>query len=446
MEKMKFAVVGHPIGHTMSPFIHSRLFALSGTAAQYGAVDLAPESLADGLPRLRDLSGFNITIPHKSAIIPFLDALDEKAALTGSVNTVKNDGGRLTGFTTDGDGFRMALQAAGVPVEGRVVILGAGGASRAIAFEAALAGARVTVAAREHSLPAAEKLCADLNRSIPGAQAAWCRIGETDGEIDLLVNATPAGMYPNTKSCAAGEALVKRSRCVFDAVYNPNETMLIRSAKKSGIPAVGGMAMLVWQAAAAQTVWTGVRFSAEQVGRLCSEAVFEMKKKFGNIVLCGFMGSGKTTVGALLAARTGRRFVDMDRQIEEKEGCSVARIFSGQGEARFRALERETAEELALETGLVVAAGGGTLMDRASADALKSSGVLVLLDASPEAVRARLQDDKTRPLLQRGDRAMEALYAQRRPVYRERAELTVPADGTPEQTAERILQSLTSRF
>lgn len=283
MQKKRFAVIGHPIGHTMSPFIHSRLFRLAGTEAQYGAADVPPEDLSAELEhRLRDLDGFNITIPLKRAVIPLLDALDGKAAQFGSVNTVKNENGRLTGYTTDGDGFRMALAAAGVRLEGRrTVVLGAGGAARAVAFEAARAGGTVTVAAREHSLPAARELCADLTKKIPGTRADFCLIRNIGGEADLLVNATPVGMYPNVEGCPVGADLLQRVRFVFDAVYNPGKTALLRLADENGIPGLGGMSMLVWQAAAAQGIWTGARFGAQAVARLCGEASFEMKKKFG---------------------------------------------------------------------------------------------------------------------------------------------------------------------
>ncbi|MCI1964958.1 MAG: shikimate dehydrogenase [Oscillospiraceae bacterium] len=282
MKILNFAVVGHPIGHTMSPFIQSRLFSLSGINGHYSSLDIAPESLGKFILEQNDWNGFNFTIPHKRAVIPYLDALDQKAQMIGSVNTVKIENGKRTGFTTDGDGFRLSLQAAGIPLKGRAVILGAGGAARAIAFEAALAGCTITVAAREHSFPSAVALCADLNQNIPGAQAEACRISEITGTMELLINATPAGMYPDIQSCAADEKLVRRSGCVFDAVYNPQETRLIRLAKQNGIPAVGGMAMLVWQAAAAQTIWTGAEFRAEDVAPLCDDANLEMKKKFGN--------------------------------------------------------------------------------------------------------------------------------------------------------------------
>ena len=448
MKNMQFAVIGHPIGHTMSPFIHTRLFSLSGIQGKYTAADVSPKALKAFLNRRNDWNGFNITIPHKHAIIPCLDALDKKAMMTGSVNTVKIEDGKLTGFTTDGDGFRLALKSAGVPLEGRVVILGAGGAARALAFEAALAGCRVTVAARQHSLAAAKKLSASLIRAIPEIHADACLISDVVGKADLLVNATPAGMYPNLKSCAAGEELILRASCVFDAVYNPDQTALIRLAKKNGVPAVGGMAMLVWQAAAAQTIWTGAQFETGEMDHLCQDAILEMKKNFGNIVLCGFMGSGKTTIGNLIAKQTGRRFVDMDAWIEQKQGRSVAEIFAAKGEDCFRALEQDAARELALETGLVIATGGGTMLNSANVQALKSSGIVVLLDASLAAIQSRLEGDRTRPLLQRKDRdsEMKRLYCERLPIYRNHADVTVSADYSPEETAALVLKTLEPKY
>lgn len=268
MNTCSFALIGHPIGHSMSPFLHSKLFALSGVNASYTLHDISPENLASSVPFLRTLDGFNITIPHKETIIRFLDSLDPRAEEAGSVNTVKNVDGRLIGYTTDGEGFRRALEFAGVPLGGRVAILGAGGAARAIAFEAAHAGARITVAAREHSLPSAQRLCAELRAKIPGTTAESCLISNLSGTWDLLVNATPAGMIPHPETCAASEELVANSACVFDAVYNPDETKLLSIAKRLGKKAVGGVGMLVCQAAAAEEIWLGTHFSAKDLQAL----------------------------------------------------------------------------------------------------------------------------------------------------------------------------------
>ena len=444
MTENNFAVIGHPIAHTMSPFIHERLFALSGKSACYGAVDIAPAGLAGQMERLRTLCGFNITIPHKQSIIPFLDELNEKSEFFNSVNTVKNTGGRLAGFTTDGTGFCKALEAGGTGLNGRTVVLGAGGAGRVFAFEAALSGGNVTVAVRPHGLAAAEKLCADIRAKIEGAQADFCLLEEIHGKIDLLANATPVGMFPNITACPVSEDIIKNAACVFDAVYNPNETMMIKTARKNGVRAIGGMSMLVWQAAAAHEIWYGAKFEAGDIRALCGDAVMEMKKKFGNIVLCGFMGSGKTSVGSRLAQTTGRTFVDMDRYIEHKEGMTVAEIFSVRGEAAFRAMEREAAKELSLQSGLIIATGGGALMNPENTAMLKENGVIVLLDASAEAIRERLSGDRSRPLLSGPDReeALRRLYSERTGAYRAAADLVVEADGCINDVAEKVREAV----
>nr|WP_319489138.1 shikimate kinase [uncultured Caproiciproducens sp.] len=444
MTENNFAVIGHPIAHTMSPFIHNRLFALSGKTAGYRVWDISPSELPGRMKALHTLCGFNITIPHKQSIIPLLDELDEKSVFFNSVNTVKNTGGRLTGFTTDGAGFCKALEAAGIGLSGRTVVLGAGGAGRVMAFEAALSGGVVTVAVRPHGMEAAEKLCANIRAKIKEARADFCLLDEIDGKIDLLANATPVGMFPSTTACPVSEKIIKKAACVFDAVYNPNETLMIKTARKNGVRAIGGMSMLVWQAAAAHEIWYGAKFRPDDIQTLCNDAVTEMKNKFGNIVLCGYMGSGKTSVGSLLAKITGRTFVDMDHYIEKREGMTIAEIFSARGEEAFRIMEREAAKELSLQYGLIIATGGGALLNPENTAALKENGVVVLLDASLDVIRDRLSGDVSRPLLDGPDRKekMQRLYSERVGVYRAAADFKVDADGCVIRIAEEIRELL----
>ena len=163
-----------------------------------------------------------------------------------------------------------------------------------------------------------------------------------------------------------------------------------------------------------------------------------------NIILCGFMGCGKSTVGALLAGMTGRRFVDMDSYIEQRAGKTVSAIFAEEGEERFRALEREACASLAAESGLVIASGGGTLVRRENAETLRKTGVIVLLDAPLGALKKRLAHDTTRPLLQKPDRdaVIESLLAQRLPLYRAASDFSVPAGMSPKRVARTILERL----
>lgn len=277
MFKRKFAVIGHPIGHTMSPFIHKRLFELSGENGDYSVLDVSPDELSVKITALNELSGYNITIPNKQAIIPYLDRLDKKADLYGSVNTVKN-GAVREGFTTDPDGFLKALQYGNIHFGGNVVIAGCGGAARTFLYEAALAGCNITLAVRD--VHKADLLANEAIKRIPDTHITTCLISELDGEFDLLANATPVGMYPNIENMPVSEKALAKCKNVFDAVYNPLETVLIKKAKANGSNAVGGMSMLVWQAVVAHEIWDGSVYNIDDINQLISDSETELKKIF----------------------------------------------------------------------------------------------------------------------------------------------------------------------
>ncbi len=279
MTKRKFAVIGHPIGHTMSPFIHTRLFELAHEEGVYSVIDVAPEELPVRIKELDELAGYNITIPNKQAIIPHLDGLDKKAALYGSVNTVKNAEQRI-GYTTDPDGFLKALQAGGIPFAGRVLISGCGGVARTFVYEAALAGCDITIAVRPEDAAVRDALASEVRKKIGETKLSVCLLNEIAGDFDLLVNATPLGMFPKVDAMAVSPAVVSRCRNVFDAVYNPLETKLIQTAKSNGSVAVGGMSMLVWQAAVSHEIWDGTVYSVDDIDQLIEDSAAELKKKF----------------------------------------------------------------------------------------------------------------------------------------------------------------------
>lgn len=283
MSSAKFAVVGHPIGHTMSPFIHQRLFELAGIRAEYTVFDIPPENLLyEADHSLAGLDGYNLTIPHKSVIIPGLAKMSEKAKLYGSVNTVRN-GTERCGWTTDPYGFLNALQAEQIPLSGNVTVLGSGGASRVFVFESVLAGAAVTLAVRDSGLERANALCAAAKAIVPDAQISVCtlaQLAETDKEIDLLVNGTPVGMFPKTDFSPVDERVLSRTAAVFDAVYNPAETKLMTIARANGAKVLGGMSMLVYQAVESQRIWLGTEYEKEAVDELIRDALQEMQRKF----------------------------------------------------------------------------------------------------------------------------------------------------------------------
>ncbi len=284
------AVIGHPIGHTMSPFLQARLFSLEGLPMEYQVLDLP--KLEASLPVLRELDCFNVTIPYKTAILPFLDEVDEKARACGSVNTVKVEGGRLYGATTDGAGCFRSLQNHGLDFSGNVLLLGNGGAARALAFEIAARQTdrlRLTIACREASYEKAIELGKEVAMFYTGMGRRGFRVAvekydelEQDqaARFDLLLNATSVGMYPHVGTSPVGIGVLSRCGAVFDAVFNPEETELLRLAKQAGCKAIGGMEMLVYQAAESHRFWYGAEFAPEDLTALCRDATAEMNRLF----------------------------------------------------------------------------------------------------------------------------------------------------------------------
>lgn len=282
MSNKKFAVIGHPIGHTMSPFIHKRLFEMAGIDAEYSVIDINPNNMSNQYKNvLKELDGYNITIPHKQAIIPYLDKLDKKAKLYGSVNTVKN-GAISEGFTTDPDGFLKALDNADIPLKGKILIVGTGGVARTMAYESVLAGCNTTIAVRFEDIAMVSKLAGEILTNVRNAQINTCFIDRIPNEnYDLIVNATPLGMYPNIDTMAVSEKVISRCTNVFDAVYNPLETKFIKTAKANGAKTLGGISMLVWQAVVSHEIWDGTVYNSEDINQLCEDTSKELNKKFG---------------------------------------------------------------------------------------------------------------------------------------------------------------------
>lgn len=267
------------MGHTMSPFIHNKLFKISGTEAEYSAMDISPEDFGKNFPRIKELSGCNLTIPHKSAVIPFLDSLSPEARLFGAVNTVKF-GEKAVGYNTDCTGFLKAIESADIPLKGKVLLLGNGGAARMMAFESAKAGCELTVGVRESGILKAEKIKSEIENAFKGAAVKIALTEKTDESFNLLLNATPCGMFPNTGVMPLSDTLLSKCENVFDCIYNPKETLLLKKAKANGSETGDGMPMLVWQAAEAQRIWNGVSFSEDEINAVAEEATAEMERIF----------------------------------------------------------------------------------------------------------------------------------------------------------------------
>jgi shikimate dehydrogenase len=274
-------LIGDPVEHTMSPAMHNAAYKKMGLDYIYLPFRVKPEHLAQAVDGLRALNvrGFNVTIPHKVSVIPLLDGLDPLAEKIGAVNTVVNNDGELRGYNTDSAGFLKALLENGIEPEGRrVVVLGAGGASRAITYILAEKGAHLTVLNRQLELDWAEDIARlihkDLGREVKVMELG--RLAEALEGADILVNATSVGMSPSVEESLVPARLLQPGLVVFDLVYNPIMTRLLREAGSVGARTIGGVDMLAWQGALAFEKWTG---QTAPVDLMRQEAVRILEKR-----------------------------------------------------------------------------------------------------------------------------------------------------------------------
>lgn len=403
---MIYGLLGKTLRHSYSKIIHERM-------ADY-TYDLyeTPEEGLEALIRRPDMGGFNVTIPYKQTVIPFCDDLTPAARAIGSVNTLYRDAsGRLIGDNTDYFGFSYMARRAGIRFAGRkTVILGSGGTSLTARRVAADEGAREVVVISRSGADNYENL--DRHR-----------------DAEIIVNTTPVGMYPNNEGMLIDPARFPNCCGVLDVIYNPLKTNLILAAEDAGIPASGGLPMLIAQAAPAVE-----RFSGRVVGENAIEETLDaLTHEVRNLVLVGMPGCGKSSIGGLVAEYAGRKFYDTDEMVIKMAGCSIPEIFATQGEAAFRDLEAKAVALAARERGGVIATGGGVLLRGENRLALRQNSHIIFLDRALE-----LLPTNGRPISQA--RSLADIYRERLPLFTSVSDVTVRNDSTPETVAARILE------
>ncbi|MBI4187868.1 MAG: shikimate dehydrogenase [Chloroflexi bacterium] len=261
-------IIGDPVEHTISPAMHNAAFLKTGLDYLYVPFRVKKEALAEAIAGMRALNirGLNVTIPHKVAVLQYLDKLDPLADKIGAVNTIVNDNGVLTGYNTDADGFLQALLEKDIEPKGQnVVILGAGGASRAVSFILAERGANLVIINR--SPDSARKLAGSIlpasDKKVVASELNKENLAKALSKADMLVNTTSLGMVPDADHTPVAADLLRRGLIVFDIVYNPVKTRLLKEAKSAGAKIIGGLDMLVWQGALAFEKWTGRKAPVE---------------------------------------------------------------------------------------------------------------------------------------------------------------------------------------
>ena len=423
MTNEKYGLIGKTLVHSYSKEIHEALGRY-----QYQLFSLAEDEMPDFI-NARDFRGLNVTIPYKKDVIPLCDEVTDLARGIGAVNTLfwKNASGTgssesisqedkiLVGHNTDYEGFLYAASRAGIDFEGKgVLILGTGVTSlmarRAAADQNA---AKIYIASRhpETDPPSGS----EIQDAGILSTVSYDQLPEIADSIDVIVNTTPVGTFPNNMQQVIRLKDFPGCQAVIDVIYNPFKTALLLEAEKLGLKYTNGLPMLVAQATAAAGYFLGTPGAFQKENQ---RIIKSMKQRMGNIVLIGMPGTGKSLIGKFLAELTGKTLQDTDAKIEEEAKMTIPEIFEKEGEAGFRDRESAICKKLGKERNLIIATGGGAILRPENVDALRQNGTLVHITRSIDKLPTR-----GRPL-SKNIETLKKMEAQRMPLYKAAADIT----------------------
>jgi len=409
---MDYGLIGEHLSHSFSKEIHGKLFPYS-----YELCEIKPEKIGEFMTA-KNFKAINVTIPYKQTVMPYLDEIDPAAEKIGAVNTVVNRDGVLIGYNTDFLGLRALIKKSGVSLSGKkVLILGSGGTSK-------------TAAVVCESLGAGEVY--RLSRKASAKTVSYDDAYKAHTDAAVIINTTPCGMFPNNGSVAVDIERFPSLVACFDAVYNPLRSALILKARKRGIVAEGGLYMLVAQAVFAAEYFTGQSLPEGTIDRVYSEILSEKQ----NLVLIGMPGSGKTTLGKMVARELGFEFFDTDVLITEMTGKTPAEIITAEGETAFRDIESEAVSRVSAKSAAVIATGGGAILREENLLRLCENGKIIFLDR--ELRHLAVTDD--RPLSSDLEK-LSARYRERYPRYMAAADKRIECVYSKEANVLKIKEA-----
>ena len=418
---MEYGLIGSKLGHSYSKTIHEMLCGY-----HYDLCPLPTEEEARAFLKKRSFKAINVTIPYKKLVMEYCSYIDPRAKTIGAVNTVVNKNGLLYGYNTDYMGFAHLCEAHGVNFTGKtVLILGTGGTHNTTSAVVRDKGAAKILTVSRHPDP--EKGELSYEEAVhSGAQ--------------IVINTTPAGMYPNVGVCNLDVTAMSGLEAVLDVVYNPDKTELVLRAEEAGVPvAVGGLEMLVAQAVYAAEYFLSRKFPDAPAE--ISQITNTLRRDTLNIALIGMPSSGKTTVGRALAKELGKTFIDLDEEIVKANGKSIPDIFADEGEDGFRKKETEQVERFSKEGHQLLSCGGGVIKRPENLRALRQNGVILFLDRPLES----LVVGGGRPLSSSTD-ALRTMETERRPLYLAAADAVVPPNSTVTDAVAAAMEALDEIF
>ncbi len=406
---MEYGCIGEKLGHSFSKEIHNAL-----ADYDYSLQELKREELPDFFHK-KEFKAINVTIPYKQDVIPYLYWISDEAKSINAVNTIINKDGRLYGYNTDFYGLKALIERENVSLKGKkVAILGSGGTSN-------------TAFAVANSMEASRVL--KVSRNKKEGYVTYEELYENFNDCEIIINTTPCGMYPKTGVSAVDLEKLPKLVAVFDAVYNPLKSKLVLDAKKKNIVAVGGLYMLVFQAAYAVEKFIDAPVDNNKV-----EAIFKaLYKEKMNMALIGMPASGKTSVGKVLSKKLNKTFVDSDEEIIKTANKTIPEIFSEFGESYFRNVEKNVIRNISMLNSQIVSTGGGAVLNPENIDNLKGNARIYFLDRPLEM----LITTADRPLSSnRAD--LEKRYNERYELYKSSADVIIDGSGTVEEVAKTI--------
>ncbi len=406
---MKYGLIAKKLSHSFSKEIHGKLFDYP-----YELRELSEDEL-ESFMRLREFSAINVTIPYKEAVIPYLDEISETAKAIGAVNTIVNRDGKLIGDNTDFLGMVALIRQAGIVLEGKkVLVLGSGGTSKTAAAVARHLGCKEVYR---------------VSRSGRDGCITYQQAASQHKDAQIIINTTPCGMYPDIDESAVQIGDYPALEGVVDAVYNPLRSKLVCDALEKGIPAAGGLYMLVAQAVYAAEKFVGKTVAEEKLNEVYQQMMLSKE----NIVLIGMPGCGKTTVGKALAQALGAEFIDTDQEIQRQDGRGIPQIFAEEGEEGFRDLETAAIRRVAARQHAVIATGGGAILRRENIRLLRQNGRIYFIDRPLEA----LEVTSDRPLSY-NRQELERRYQERYGIYLASCQQHILSDSVTEHVVKAI--------
>lgn len=443
----KFGLTGNPLGHSISPEIHEKLWEIKKVKAVYDMYETTDVDKTYN-EELKKLDGFNITIPYKVEIIKHLDEKSPEVEFCNACNTVVFKNGKVKGYNTDVTGFTDCFFKNGISFKDKnILVTGAGGVSSMMAYECSRQGGNVFITCRDEKKAQViiDGVYEKLGKKIEFVNK------EDIKDIDILLQGTPVGMYPKSFSSYVPLDKLKDIKVVFDTIYNPYKTLTIRVCEYYGNFAMGGLHMLVSQGAKAQEIWQGLSYDSEEISRVIAASQylvpeFKMNK---NIILIGAPGSGKTTISREISKILDLKNLDTDLLIEQKEKRKISDIFEKDGEEYFRNLESNEFFKCLEKTGNVIATGGGLpeFNDLTKID--KDKNIVVFIDVSVDELYRRVCENNDRPLLC-GDKKtlIENIVKRRYNIYDKSADfkITVEKDDNLKDIVVKIIEMIKDRY